>query len=141
MVIVEFFRGLFDTWKPCEPKRLYLVRVSVNNTPPSSSRCSLCCTLILPYCAANSEFHTFSLEATSPFVSPASLGFRLNPDDKKKCVKSTFKNLLNSTLAVFICLLNNAPTQFTAATGAAFVWLYIVPSIMDSKQNLAFSCR
>lgn len=25
------------------------------------SRCSLCFTLILPYCAANSEFHTFSL--------------------------------------------------------------------------------
>lgn len=69
-------------------KSLFSQTVSANNTLPCSARCSLCSALILPYCAANSEFHTFSLIATSLFVSlhrspsvstPKTRGNVLNP--------------------------------------------------------------
>lgn len=69
-------------WTLC----LYLVRRC--RRAALCSLCSLCFTLILPYCAANSEFHTFSLVATSLFVflrrslsvsTPKTRGNVLNP--------------------------------------------------------------
>ena len=109
----------------------------MSNILPSHSCYSLYCTLLLLYCTANSEFHTFSLVASSLFLS-SSYSFHLSPIDKRKCVKSTSKNLFNFTLAVVICLLNNTESQFTATTGASFVYmqLNIVPSIMNSKHRI-----
>lgn len=133
---VQYFVSQLVTnaWKRQNVASLFS-QVSVSNTLPSS--CSLYCIELLQYCAANSEFHTFSLVASSLFLS-SSYSFCLSPIDKRKCVKSTSKNLFNFTLAVVICLLNNTQSQFTATTGASFVYmqLNIVPSIMNSKHRI-----
>lgn len=137
--MLSWFLGLFHRLEEKTNCGVFIEPESRGNgtrTPPRCSHRSLCCTLILPYCAANSEFHTFFL---SKLPLPLFLSFCLSPEDGEKRVKSTSKSPLCSTLAVVICLLNNTSNtvlQLQLEHALFTMRLNIVPSIMDSKHRI-----